>query len=130
MRRFLLDSNALNQLIYRLGPVYLRARQAQSSGAVLGTGIPVVAEILGGVEYSVSRSQNLPRVQRELKLLRLWPFDLRAAHEYATLYAELRRRGAPVQTIDLMIAAVSRTLPDRTTVSSDRDFSRIPGVRL
>lgn len=128
MRRYLLDSNALNLFIYRRRGVQERATAARKAGAVIGTAIPVVAELLGGTLFSASWEANLPIVQQKLSLLRLWPFDMAAAHTYARLYADLRRQGVRVQVIDLMVAAVAINLPDCAVVTSDNDFSRAPGL--
>jgi tRNA(fMet)-specific endonuclease VapC len=62
--------------------------------------------------------------------LKLWPFELRAANEYARLYAEMRNNGDHVGAVDLMIASVSRVLPDCVIVTDDTDFSRIPGIKV
>jgi len=130
MRKYLLDSNAANLFIYRRCGVYERAIRERKTGAVIGTAIPVVGEVLGGVEYSSSREFNLPIVEGELQLLRIWPYDLTSARTYAIVYATLRRQGITMQPIDRMIAAVGLTLPDCTVVTSDGDFSRVPGLRV
>jgi len=130
MRRYLLDSNALNLFVFRRGGVYERSMEVRRTGAVIGTGIPVVAEVLGGTLYSDTSATNLPLVERKLNLLRLWPFDLAAAREYARLYAELRRSGIQMQVMDRMIAAIAMTLPNCTVVTSDTDFSRVPGLKV
>lgn len=93
MKRYLLDSNALNLFIYRRKNVYVRAMALKQTGAMIGTGIPIVAEILGGTLASGSWEANLPLVELKLQTLRLWPFDLAAAREYARLFAELKRGG-------------------------------------
>jgi tRNA(fMet)-specific endonuclease VapC len=128
MRRYLLDSNALQDFAHRRGFVYARARREQALGSVIGTTHPVVAEILAGIECSTTRDRNRPIVERRLRMMRLWPFDLQAAREYAALYGELRRKGIVMQTIDLMIAAISRTVPRCTVVSNDSDLGRVPGI--
>lgn len=130
MKRFLFDSNALNNYIYRRSGVFEKAIAARRLGARIGTGLPVVAEILAGAEFSDSRERNLPIVVRNLRYVRLWPFDLKAAHKYAQLYADLRRRGRTIQSIDLMIAAIASTLPKCTIFSADRDFLSVPGIRI
>jgi tRNA(fMet)-specific endonuclease VapC len=128
MKRYLLDSNALNSYIFRRGAVHVRATERKNAGAAIGTGIPIVAEILGGTLFSDSWKTNVPIVERKLNLLRLWPFDLAAARKYAHLYAEMRRKGDRIQSIDLMIAAIALTLGNCTVVSSDSDLSRVPGL--
>jgi tRNA(fMet)-specific endonuclease VapC len=130
MRRYLLDSNALNLFVYRRDGVFERAVDARRSGAVIGTGVPVVAETLGGTLASATWEVNLPRVEQVLSTLRLWPFDVQAAREYGRLYAVLRRVGVRMQVVDLMIAAIALTVPNCTVVTSDSDFTRVPGLTV
>ncbi len=130
MKRYVLDSNALNFWIYRRHGVYERAARERQAGAVIGTGIPIVAELLGGVFASDSRDANLEIVERALTKLRLWPFDLAAARKYARLYAEMKKKGDHVQAIDLMIAAIAMNLRNGVVVTSDTDFARVPGLTV
>ena len=78
-------------------------------GAIIGTCLPVVAELFYGAEFSASREINRPRLIRGLTRIRCWPFDRESAEEYGRLAAELRRIGRPMQQIDIMIAAVARS---------------------
>lgn len=130
MRRYLLDSNSLADCIYRRHGVDQKVRLARSRGDKVGTAIPVAAEVLAGAEYSASRDRNLPIVSRGILLFRLWPFDLKAAREYARLYAEMRHLGRPFQTMDLMIAAIVRSFGNCTVVTCDSDFSDVPNLRV
>ena len=52
MRRFLLDTNAAADCIFRRRNVIERTRQAREAGHRIGIGIPVLGEILAGVELS------------------------------------------------------------------------------
>ena len=99
-------------------------------GHKIGTGIPVVAELLAGTEYSTSRDSNLDTVNRNLGLFKLWPFTVEAAREYSRLWAELRRGGRTIQTVDLMIAAIAITLGGCTVVTSDSDLSAVPRLNV
>jgi tRNA(fMet)-specific endonuclease VapC len=100
------------------------------AGAKIGIGMPVMAELLAGVEYSESREKNLAIVNRHLRLFRVWPLTAEAARVYAQLFAQLRRAGRTIGAIDLMIAAIARTLADCTVVSADSDFDAVPGLRV
>jgi tRNA(fMet)-specific endonuclease VapC len=42
----------------------------------------------------------------------------------------LRRIGRPMQQIDIMIAAIARTLGDCTVVSKDSDLRAVPGLKV
>lgn len=130
MRRYLLDTNSASHLINHRKGVQERAREAKRGGAVIGTGMPVVGELVYGVEYSVTRDENLPALRRGLRRLVLWPFDRAAAFEYGRIRADLRRAGRPMQDIDIMIAAIAKTLGNCTVVSSDSDLLAVPGLTV
>lgn len=130
MSRFLLDSNAVQDCLYKRRGVHERVREARLAGHKLGTGLPVVAELYAGVENSHTRDHNLPILNRGLSLFRLWPFTLEAAREYGRLWAELQRRGRTMQTVDLMIAAMALTLGNCRVVTTDSDLLAVPGLNV
>lgn len=99
MSKYLLDSNAVADCIFQRRGVDLRVMEARRQGHVIGTALPVVAEILGGIEFSQTRERNLLILNRKLSLFRLWPLTLDVAREYGRLFAELRRIGRPMQVI-------------------------------
>ncbi len=130
MKRFLLDSNAISAFIDRREPLAARAREARRRGDRIGTCEPVVAEMFFGIELSSSRDVNRVRLERALSQIVTWPFDRQASREYGRLAAELRRRGRPMQTIDVMLAAVALTLDDCVVVSTDSDLSAVPDLPI
>jgi tRNA(fMet)-specific endonuclease VapC len=85
---------------------------------------------LGGVELSASREANLEIVRRNVQLFRLWPFTPEAAREYGRLLATLKRAGRPMQAVDIMVAAIARTLGNCTVVTTDTDFRAVPGLTV
>lgn len=100
------------------------------AGAKIGIGLPVLAELLAGIENSASREKNLEIVNHNLRLFRLWPFTAEAARIYAKLFAQLRQAGRSKAVMDLMIAAIALSLGNSTIVTSDSDFSDIPGISI
>jgi tRNA(fMet)-specific endonuclease VapC len=130
MKRFLLDSNAVNALINRHDPFSIRIREARKNGDRIGTCEPVIAELFYGFEFSTTRDQNIVRLERALSSLLSWPFDRRAAREYGRIAAELRRRGRPIQVVDMMIAAIALTLENCVVVTTDSDLSAVPGLAV
>jgi predicted nucleic acid-binding protein len=87
MRRYLLDTNSAADCIFRRRGVHERVKQARQGGGKIGIGLPVLAELLAGIEYSATRERNLGIVNRNLHLFRLWPFSTEAAREYGRLLA-------------------------------------------
>lgn len=130
MRRYLLDSNVAGDFIAKRGNVQERARSARDAGSRIGIGVPVLAELYYGIEYSVSREKNLQQLHIALSKIAIWPFDKKAAAEFGRIRTDLRRRGRLIQIIDKMIAAIALTLKDCVVVSADSDFAAIPGLRV
>ena len=130
MSKYLRDSNAVADCIFQRRGVDQRTMQARRNGHVIGTALPVVAEILGGIEFSATRERNLLILNRKRSLFRLWPFTLDVAKDYGRLFAELRRIGRPIQVIDMMVAATAQTLTDCIVVTTDSDLSAVPGLKV
>lgn len=130
MTRYLLDTNAAADCVFRRRGVREGVRSARVAGHRIGIGFPVLAELLAGIEYSASRDANLEIVNRKLGLLRQWPFTTAAAREFGRLHANLRRSGRTMQTVDLMVAAIALTLGNCTVVTSNSDLSAVPGLRV
>lgn len=130
MTRFLLDSGIAGDLINRRHGVFERARQEVAKGNRIGIGVPVLAELVYGIESSASRERNMMALRSALTKLTVWPFDETAAFEYGRLAAELRRIGRPMQTVDIMIAAIARTLAHCTVVTKDSDLVAVPGLAI
>jgi tRNA(fMet)-specific endonuclease VapC len=129
-RRYELDTGPAFDCMFRRRGVHERVREARSQGAKIGIGLPVLGEIMAGVEGSQNRDATWDIVRRELALFVLWPFDQRAAYEYGRIFAELRRRGRPMQQIDIQIAAIALSLGHCTVVSSDSDLAAVPGLKV
>jgi tRNA(fMet)-specific endonuclease VapC len=130
MTRYLLDTNAMGDFIDHRKGVDARVRDARMRGAVIGTCMPVAAELFFGAESSASREINRPRVVRALSRIRCWPFDRLAVEESGRIAAELRRIGRPMQQIDIMIAAIARSISNCTIITDDTDLSAVPGLRV
>lgn len=129
MKRYLLDTNAMGDLINDRRGVPDRAAEARRRGGKIGTCVPVVSELFVGIEGSKSRERNRERLIRALKRLVCWPFDLAAAEEYGRIAIEQKATGRTLDKLDMMIAAVARTIPNCTIVTSDSDFDAVAGIR-
>ena len=92
--------------------------------------MPVLAEIVGGLQASGSREASWDIARRRLGKLACWPFDKKAAYAYGRIYAELKRRGRVIQQVDMMIAAIALSLGNCTVVSSDSDLAAVPGLKV
>ena len=130
MTRYLLDTGIAADYLNKRNGVFDRARAERAKGSPIGIAVPVLAELVYGIEKSATRDANMKLLEAALPSLRLWPFDRDAAFEYGRLLAELMRIGRPMQSIDVMIAAVALTLGKCTVVSKDSDLLAVPGLTV
>jgi len=70
------------------------------------------------------------RFYRSISDMVLWSYDRTAAEEFGRLLALLRKIGRPMQQIDVQTAAIAFSLSGTTVVTSDSDFSAIPGLTI
>ncbi len=99
MTRYLLDTNAMGDFIDHRKGVEARVRDARMGGAIIGTCLPVAAELFFGAEFSTSRDINRPRVVRALSRIKCWPFDR----------APWRNTGASPRSSGASVARCSRS---------------------
>lgn len=60
--------------------------------------------------------------------VRSW--DAPADHVYGRIRADLQRRGQPIGSNDLLIAAHALALDCILVTDNEREFSRVPGLRV
>ena len=129
-RKYLLDAGPAQDLLFRRRGVPDRVRAARLRGARIGICMPVLGEVVAGIEGSATRNANWAVVRRGLSGLVFWPYTNAAAWEYGRLFAELRRIGRPMQQIDMQIAAIALTLGKCAVVTTDSDLAAVPGLRV
>jgi len=130
VRRYLLDTGIASDYINLRHGVHERARAEVILGNAIGIGLPVLAELVAGIEHSASRDRNMKSLKAALASLKLWPLDQIAAFEYGLIYAELKRIGRPIGIADMMIAAIGRTLPNCIVVSAGNDLKVVPRLSV
>jgi tRNA(fMet)-specific endonuclease VapC len=130
MKRYILDTNAIGDLINHRNGVDGRAKAARAAGHRLGTCGPVLGEFYYGLELSASRDENFRRARPIIKALVKWPFGDEAGLEFGRLRALLRRAGRQMQIPDMQLAAVALTLGDCAVVTADSDLSAVPGLAV
>lgn len=130
MKRFLLDTGIASDYLNKRQGVFEEARRRVANGSIIGIGVPILAELVYGIEKSRSRDANFLSLKSALPTLKLWPFDKASAYEYGRLASELYRLGRPMQVIDMMIASIAITLRNCTVVSKDSDLAAVPGLSV
>ncbi len=95
----------------------------------------VLAELQVGVRLAHTAAQAARRAAQLASLTSRIPivdFDREVADEWATIFADLRRRGQPIPANDIAVSATARVL-DYDVVVGHRDeahFRLVPGLRV
>ena len=95
-------------------------------------GISVIT--LAGLEYGASKS-NQPATNREaleqfISPLEIAVFDRQATTVYGKIRALLEKRGRPIGSMDLLIAAHALSLDVRLVTNNLEEFKRVPNLRV
>lgn len=127
MRPILVDTNAYTAFLRGDEPiveVIAHAERLHLNSVVLG-------ELLGGFAAGTREARNRAELARFLDSPRVGVFTITAgtADSYALVYAGLRRKGRPIPTNDLWIAA-SALEHGAALLSLDAHFAQVDGLRL
>lgn len=126
--RYLLDSNSMSDLIRHPGGKVAR-RFAVVGEPVVCTSIIVACELRFGAAKKGSSELSI-RIDQLLASFNVLPLDREADRHYAEIRTHLGRKGQPIGSNDLLIAAHTLAL-DLTLVTDNVDeFARVPGLSL
>ena len=89
-----------------------------------------LAKLQYGVCKSAQPERNAAALMQFLAILEIMPFDDRAAAEYGTLCAYLQKRGTPIETMDMQIAAHARALSLTMVTNNMRECARVPELKM
>lgn len=124
----MLDTNICIYAIKQRPPEVLAALRAQEV-AGLGLSSVTVAELAFGVAKSGS-ARNQRALEQFLEPLEIADFDRSAALAYGRLRAALEAAGTPIGPLDTQIAAHALALGVILVSNNQREFARVPGLRL
>jgi tRNA(fMet)-specific endonuclease VapC len=127
--KVMLDTNICIYLIKQRPPSVLERFTAFPVGEI---GISVIT--LAELEYGASKS-SLPKKNREALQQFVVPLELaewnaEAAFTYGRIRTALEKKGHLVGAMDLLIAAHALSLGVRLVTNNEREFKRVPGLRV
>ena len=89
-----------------------------------------LAELEYGVQASANIEKNTVSLMKFLSIVDVLPFDSGAAVEYGKICADLRKKGTPIGTMDMLIAAHARAENLIVVTHNTREFERVEGLQL
>ncbi len=125
--RFMFDTNTVSSLLK--GQPYVVGRLKTADPGRVCLSVVTEAELLYGVARRTDATRLRAAVDEFLAAIDVLPWTDATAQRYATLRAELERRGRPLGALDMMIAAHAAE-HDMMLVTNDRAFGAVPGLRV
>lgn len=127
--KYMLDTNICIYAIKKKPEGVLeRLRSELDSGICISS--VTLAELRFGVEKSLYPERNTVALSQFLVPLNVLPFDDTAAVEYGRICAFLQRKGTPIGTMDILIAAHAKTVGIPLVTNNTKEFERVPDLLL
>ena len=127
--KYFLDTNICIYVINKR-PSAIIAKFTEFPPQELGISAIVVSELRYGVAKSQQAERNQQLLDAFLRPFQIVPYGKKAAQAYATIRAELEKKGQPIGREDLLIAAHAVSA-DLTLITNNEDeFRRVPNLRV
>jgi len=127
--RTLLDTSICIDMIRGRAPHAVRRLRRREVGSV-GISSITLAELEHGVEKSAEPPRNRIALAHFCAPLEICPFNDAAASRYGAIRTALERAGTPIGPLDTLIAAHAFALGARLVTGNEREFTRIPKLRV
>ena len=127
--RYMLDTNiCIYAIKHKAREVIERLKEHNPSEICISS--VTYAELIHGVEKSKAVDKNRIALTLLLTDIEILPFDISAAEGYGEIRAELERKGALIDPLDMMIAGHAKSLGYTVVTNNIKEFERIDGLRL
>jgi tRNA(fMet)-specific endonuclease VapC len=126
---YLLDKNIISY--WMRGDRKLIEKIKSHSPSELSLSTISLAEIYYGIEKSpVKKEERRLKIQMIKDVLKLYPFNDRAASSYGPIRAGLERQGLPISERDLQIASIAVANDLCLVTHNTKEFSRVGQLRV
>lgn len=127
--RYLLDTNICIYIRQRR-PIEVAARFRRLKPGEAAISVITHGELLYGAEKSRSRHQAMEALREFVELVPVVPLPNEAAHAYGVIRATLESSGMLIGNNDLWIAAHAKSAGLIVVTNNEKEFSRVPGLRV
>ena len=88
------------------------------------------SELEYGVAKSNRRQENHGALIKFLAPLEIVSYDDKAAADYGQIRTHLEKKGTVIGAMDMLIGAHARSIPVTLVTNNQKEFRRIPGLRV
>ena len=129
MTRYLLDTDICIYISNR-SPESVRKRLDQTAPGEVAISVITYMELVFGAYKSNHSGRAMAAAEELRQVAPVLPLHADAALHYGRIRAQLERRGTPIGPLDRLIAAHALSLGLTLVTNNEREFSRIPGLRV
>ena len=126
---FMLDTNICIYIIKRK-PQAVLERFVRTKISQIGISSITLSELLYGVSKSSRPEQNQIALTQFIAPLEILPYDDQAARFYGDLRAHLEKKGTPIGSLDMLIAAHALAVPCTLVTNNEKEFNRVPNLKV
>ena len=127
--RYMLDTNICIYVIkHKPESVFRKLKKIKPEDVCISS--ITYAELAYGVEKSAQPERNRLALSMMLSSIEIVAFDDAAADEYGEIRSGLERKGTPIGSLDMLIAAHARSLGCTLVTNNTKEFCRVEGLKL
>jgi len=127
--KFMLDTNTCIYIIKRK-PFDVIERFRQTEVSQIGISSITLSELLYGVSKSSKPEQNQIALTQFVAPLEILPYGDEAALYYGDLRVHLEKKGTPIGSLDMLIAAHALSIDSILVTNNVREFIRTPHLKI
>ncbi|MCH5201422.1 MAG: type II toxin-antitoxin system VapC family toxin [Oscillospiraceae bacterium] len=127
--RYMLDTNICIYAI-KNKPEQVQKRLLSNLKKGLCISVITLAELEFGIEKSSRPEQAASALMQFLSVIEVLPFTNQAAVEYGKICAYLQKKGTPIGTMDMLIAAHAKSENAVIVTNNVKEFERVPDLKI
>jgi tRNA(fMet)-specific endonuclease VapC len=127
--KFMLDTNICIYIIRRKPAEVIHKAKSIDASQVCISAI-TLSELEYGVQKSANAAKNRFALAEFVTPFEILPFDGEAAACYGEIRAMLERKGSPIGSMDMLIAAHALSHNLTLVTNNEKEFKRIPSLRV
>ena len=127
--RYMLDTN-ICIAIMKKAPRQIRTRLEGLSLDQVGVSSIVIGELWYGIAQSQRPEENEEALKDFMRYVTVMDWPAHAASAYGSIRTYLRRKGAPIGAMDLLIAAHALAMDAVLVTNNVREFKRVPKLNV
>ncbi|RJQ79191.1 MAG: type II toxin-antitoxin system VapC family toxin [Desulfobacteraceae bacterium] len=127
--QFMLDTDTCIYIIKRK-PLEVIDRFKRTEISQIGISSITLSELQYGVSKSSRPEQDQMALAQFVAPLEILPFEEEAAQCYGDLRVHLERKGTPIGSLDMLIAAHALSVSCTLVTNNEKEFGRIPSLKI